>query len=158
MSQPPPGTGRGLRSTLVRFATVGVANTAIDLTVFWVLHAPLGIVLANFVSTSAGMTFSFLANGRHTFRVRRLTLRQAALFLGTNGFTMWLLQPLLIYAAREVGSLPLMPAKLIALGVSVVVNFLFYRYLVWPIDRAPYETSDPRDAPAFEMADQTGLR
>jgi hypothetical protein len=46
-----------------------------------------------------------------------------------------------------------MPAKLMALGVSVVVNFLFYRYLVWPTDRASYETSDPRPAPAFEMAD-----
>ena len=30
--------------TVVRFPTVGVCNTAIDVVLFWVLHAPLGIV------------------------------------------------------------------------------------------------------------------
>jgi putative flippase GtrA len=121
-----------LPRTVARFAAVGVVNTAIDVALFWLLHAPLGIVAANFVSTSAGMTFSFVANGRHTFGAARLTLRQAALFLATNGLTMWVLQPLLIHAAYDVASLPLMPAKLVALGASVVTNFLLYRYAVWP--------------------------
>jgi putative flippase GtrA len=121
--------------TVVRFLAVGVCNTLIDLALFWVLHAPLGIVLANFVSTSAGMTFSFLVNGRHTFGVARVTLRQAALFVASNGATMWVLQPLLIHAVHDVVSVPLMAAKVIALGGSVVANFLLYRYVVWP-DRA----------------------
>jgi putative flippase GtrA len=122
---------RRLPRTVVRFAAVGIVNTTIDLVLFWVLHAPLGIVAANFASTSAGMTFSFLANGRHTFGASRVTWRQAALFLATNGFTMWLLQPLLIHAAYDVVSVPLMIAKLAALGGSVVANFLLYRYVVW---------------------------
>jgi putative flippase GtrA len=121
-----------LHRTVVRFATVGVINTLIDVVLFWALHAPLGIVVANFVSTSAGMTFSFLANGRHTFGVSRVTLRQVVLFVATNGFTMWLLQPLLIDAAYDVASAPLMLAKVVALGGSVVANFLLYRYVVWP--------------------------
>jgi putative flippase GtrA len=122
---------RVLPSTVVRFAAVGVVNTTIDLVLFWVLHAPLGIVVANFVSTSAGMTFSFLANGRLTFGASRVTVRQAVLFLATNGFTMWVLQPLLIHAAYDVLSAPLMVAKVLALGGSVVANFLLYRYVVW---------------------------
>ena len=64
--------------TVVRFLAVGVCNTLIDLALFWVLSAPCGIVLANFVSTSAGMTFSFLVNGRHTFGASRVTLRQVS--------------------------------------------------------------------------------
>src|SRR5262249_32780697 len=38
-----------LPRTVVRFAGVGVANTAIDVVLFWVLQAPLGILWANFV-------------------------------------------------------------------------------------------------------------
>ena len=127
---------RLLSRTFVRFATVGVANTAIDVGLFWMLQPSLGILAANFLSTSAGMTFSFVANGRHTFGASRVTLRQALLFLGTNAFTMWLLQPLLIQAAYDVAHTPLMAAKVVALGGSVVANFLLYRYVVWP-DRTP---------------------
>ena len=62
----------------MRFAGVGVCNTAIDWALFLVLHDRLGITLANFFSSSAGMVFSFVVNGLFTFRAERLTLRQAA--------------------------------------------------------------------------------
>jgi putative flippase GtrA len=119
--------------TVVRFATVGLVNTAIDVVLFWVLSAPLGILAANFLSTSAGMAFSFYANGRHTFGAARITVRQALLFVGTNGFTMWLLQPLLIHTAYDVAGAPLMGAKVLALAGSVVANFLLYRHVVWAV-------------------------
>ncbi len=121
-----------LSATFVRFAAVGVANTVIDVAVFWALNEQLGIMTANVVSTSAGMVFSFLLNGRHTFGSSQVTARQAVLFLGTNALTMWLLQPALIHAAYDVTSAPLMLAKVVALGGSVVANFLLYRHLVWP--------------------------
>ena len=121
-----------LPRTLIRFGTVGVANTAIDVALFWSLHAPLGIIVANFLSTSAGMAFSFLVNGRHTFGASHVTARQAVLFLATNAFTMWVLQPALMYAAFEMAAAPLMLAKIVARGGSVVGNFLLYRYVVWP--------------------------
>ncbi|HEX4473305.1 MAG TPA: GtrA family protein [Nocardioides sp.] len=143
---------RALPRTFVRFATVGLANTAIDLALFWVLHAPLGILAANFVSTSAGMAFSFVANGRHTFGAPRITLRQGLLFLGTNGFTMWLLQPLLIHAAYDAATLPLMGAKVLALAGSVVANFLLYRYLVWP------ERTSERDEGALAGSARTSSK
>jgi putative flippase GtrA len=118
--------------TVVRFLAVGVCNTAIDVVLFWVLHAPLGLVVANIVSTTAGMTFSFLANGRHTFGAERVTVRQAALFVGSNALTMWVLQPVVMVAAQSVTGVPLLVAKVLALGVTVVANFLLYRYVVWP--------------------------
>jgi putative flippase GtrA len=123
---------RRVPRSVVRFACVGLANTAIDVALFWGLQVPLGIVLANFVSTSAGMTFSFLMNGRHTFGASQVTLRQAGLFLGTNGLTMWVLQPLLIGVASGPMATPLIVAKFLAIGGSVVANFLLYRYVVWP--------------------------
>lgn len=126
-------------STGARFAAVGVVNTLIDLGLFMLLHDRLGIVGANLASSSAGMTFSFLANGRFTFGAERLTLRHATLFLATTGTTMWVVQPLaitaLLRAADAVGTYPGAPvvliAKLLALGVSVGLNFLAYRYVVW---------------------------
>jgi putative flippase GtrA len=121
-----------LSRTFRRFAMVGLVNTAIDVALFAVLHAPLGILVANFVSTSAGMTFSFLVNGRFTFGARRVTLRNAALFLAANGSTMWVLQPALIIAAHDALAAPMMVAKVAGLAVSVVANFLLYRYVVWP--------------------------
>ena len=123
--------------TVVRFLAVGVCNTLIDLALFWVLSAPCGIVLANFVSTSAGMTFSFLVNGRHTFGASRVTLRQVVLFVASNAATMWVLQPLLIDVVHDVVAVPLMAAKVVALGGSVVANFLLYRYVVWREPQAP---------------------
>jgi putative flippase GtrA len=117
--------------TLRRFLTVGVVNTAIDVTLFAVLQAPLGVVAANFLSTSAGMVFSFVVNGRFTFGARRPTWRRAGLFVLTTGGTMWLLQPILIDTAHAFFGLPMMVAKVGSLGASVVANFLLYRYLVW---------------------------
>jgi putative flippase GtrA len=123
---------RHLPRTFARFATVGVVNTLIDLLLFWALVAPLGILAANVVSTSAGMAFSFVANGRHTFGATKVTGHQAVAFLATNAFTMWLLQPAMIVLTRALAGTPLLPAKMLALGASVVTNFLLYRYVVWP--------------------------
>ncbi|MCW2793352.1 MAG: GtrA family protein [Nocardioides sp.] len=128
--------------TGARFAAVGVINTLLDVGLFLLLDDRLGIVAANAVSTSAGMAFSFVANGRFTFGAERLTVRHAAQFLATTGTTMWLVQPLaitgLLRAAGAVGTDPSAPvvliAKLLAVGVSVTMNFLAYRHAVWRPD------------------------
>jgi putative flippase GtrA len=135
---------RHLTRTFARFATVGVANTLIDLLLFWVLVQPLGILAANVVSTSAGMAFSFVANGRHTFGATRVTGQQALAFLATNALTMWLLQPLVILVASDVTAVPLVTAKALALGGTVVTNFLLYRYVVWRPSSRPRGTSGVR--------------
>ncbi len=126
--------------TVVRFAGVGVCNTAIDWALFLLLHDRLGITLANFCSSSAGMVFSFVVNGLFTFRAERLTLRQAALFVATTGTVMWVAQPLLIHGWLWVlehlvddGDLRLAAAKLASIACSLVLNFAAYRFVVWPI-------------------------
>ncbi|MDZ5622698.1 GtrA family protein [Nocardioides bizhenqiangii] len=124
---------------MVRFAGVGVCNTAIDWALFLVLHDRLGITLANFVSSSAGMVFSFVVNGLFTFRAERLTLRQALLFVATTGAVMWVAQPLLIHgwlwALEQMvddADLRLAVAKLASIACSLVLNFAAYRLVVWP--------------------------
>jgi putative flippase GtrA len=127
----------------VRFASVGVVNTLIDLVLFWLLQPALGILGANLLSTSSGMAFSFVVNGRHTFGADRVTGQQILAFLATNGFTMWLLQPLVIGVSHGLWALPPLVAKTLALGASVVTNFLLYRYVVWSPARV---TPSPRRA------------
>ena len=119
------------RGTALRFAAVGVVNTGIDTALFLLLHARLGVVAANLVSTSAGMAFSFLANGAFTFAAGRPTWRRALLFLVTTGSTLWLLQPVLITVLLA-DDLPALAAKLLAIGACVTVNFAAYRWVVWP--------------------------
>ncbi|WP_235739177.1 GtrA family protein [Nocardioides alcanivorans] len=109
-----------------------MVNTAIDMALFLLLQGWLGIVAANFVSTSAGMTFSFLVNGRFTFRAERPTLRAAGLFLATTGVTMWVLQPIVIHLLLEFLD-TMWLVKFLAIGVSFVANFLAYRFVVWPV-------------------------
>ena len=90
------------------------------------------------------MTFSFLVNGRHTFGADRVTCARRGCSWPPTAFTMWLLQPLLIHAAYDVAATPLMVAKVVALGGSVVANFLLYRYVVWRPSSGPRGTSEPR--------------
>lgn len=77
------------------------------------------------------MSFSFVVNGLFTFRAGRLTLRHAALFLATTGTVMWAVQPLVIHALLQ-GLDSLLVVKVLSIGVSFVVNFAAYRYVVWP--------------------------
>jgi putative flippase GtrA len=122
-----------------RFALVGVANTAVDLGLFTLLHGQLGIVVANLVSTSAGMTLSFLANSRFTFRTGRPTRSQALRFVACTATTLWLLQPAVILLVHHEGS-SVPAAKGAALVVSVATNFLLYRSVVWNERRLTDET------------------
>lgn len=132
----------------MRFAAVGVCNTAIDWALFLLLHDRLGITLANFCSSSAGMVFSFVVNGLFTFRAGRLTLRQAALFVATTGTVMWAAQPLLIHgwnwALEGVladGDLRLAAAKLASIACSLALNFAAYRWVVWPVTHREHAPS-----------------
>ena len=128
--------GREVSPTGVRCAAVGVANTASDFGLFALLHTSLGIVLANLVSTAAGMTFSFVVNGLFTFRAERLTLGQAVRFLATTGTVLLVVQPVVIDLIAH--ALPTgfpvdreVAAKACSIGLVLVLNFLSYRFVVW---------------------------
>ena len=122
---------------------------------FVALHGTLGITLANLVSSSAGMVFSFVVNGLFTFRAERLTPRHALLFGGTTGVVMWVAQPLLIHGwlwlleqlpdvaaiATDAADVRIWAAKLASIACCLVLNFLAYRFVVWPAEHPGEEFS-----------------
>ncbi|MFC4783311.1 GtrA family protein [Nocardioides sp. MAHUQ-72] len=118
-----------MRSRRLRFAAVGVVNTGIDLGLFALLHGPLGLALANLVSTGAGMATSFVANGRFTFGRDRLDAGQALRFVATTGTVLWVVQPTLI--AELSAPTGVLGAKVLATGTCVVGNYLLCRHVVW---------------------------
>lgn len=134
-----------LSSAVLKFAGVGVINTAIDTVLFLLLHDDLGVFVANLLSTSAGMLFSFVVNGLFTFKAQRLTVRHAATFLATTGLTMWAVQPVAIHLLLEVVD-EVLVAKLGSIAICFVLNFLAYRLVVWPTESSP--VGEPLDEQA----------
>lgn len=145
---------RPKRSILARFAGVGTINTVID----FVLYAILCLVgvpalLANLISTSSGLAFSYWGNRRFTFAVRDArTLREVLLFLLGTGAGLWFLQPVLILLITS-GFAPLHPPailavavpKIVAIGAGVVWNFWFYSRIVFRTAVSPVRTTALRD-------------
>ena len=141
-------SGRGLSRRLldpafIRFAMVGSINTLIDLLLFLVLHG-LGVplLIANFVSTSCGLGFSFVANRSFTFKQSKTSAhRQLVRFLLGTGIGLWALQPVVIAAVTALlASSPLtvdvrtVAAKVAAIVVGMGWNWLLYsRWVFRPI-------------------------
>ena len=129
-------------STLGRFAVVGVVNTAIDFVIFGVL-ASLGVpvLVANFVSTSAGMTFSFLVNRSWTFRSTQSVRSTLGPFVLVTAVGLWVIQPLVILLVGDLldALVPTMATdlrtvwlpKAVAIGVGLLWNFSWYRRAVF---------------------------
>jgi len=125
-----------------RFALVGIVNTIIDFVAFGVL-ATVGVplLLANFISTSAGMTFGFFAHRAFSFRSDRPLRETAVPFLLTTATGLWIVQPVVIHVVAD-----LLPAvldagaavtgvwvpKACAIGVAMVWNFALYHFVVFP--------------------------
>lgn len=123
-----------------RFALVGVANTAIDFVGFGLLMAAgLPLLLANFLSTSAGLAFGFFAHSSFSFRSERPRRETAIPFLLTSAFALWVLQPLVIWSVAgllahlwDAGSLTsVWIPKACAIGLALVWNFSLYHFVVF---------------------------
>ena len=122
----------------LRFILVGIANTAIDFIVLLSLTTfGLPLVVANFISTSVALTFSFFANRTFTFGSTGKKRSQAVRFLLVTLVGLWVLQPIVLVLAVPVleGMLSreasIVVAKLIATVVSMVWNYLLYDSLVF---------------------------
>ena len=119
-----------------RFAVVGVLNTAIDIGVFTALHFGAGVdlLIANSLGFAAGLTNSFFLNKYWTFRETRgqgRIARQIPVFLALNlialalsNATVWALALLI----------PVIAAKLAAVGVTFVWNYWTSRRFVYTPD------------------------
>lgn len=119
---------------VLRFGIVGIANTALDLTVFWLLTMVAGasIFVGNSLAYSAGILSSFVLNRVWTFRnlafEHRVTV-QLPLFvlvslvgLSISNLSLWLFSQVL----------PLMAAKLSSIGLTFIWNFFGSKRMVFP--------------------------
>ena len=133
---------------MVKFALVGVVNTAVDVGLFWVLQAVLGVpyLIANVISYSAGTLNSFVLNKVWTFAETRhggVVRQQLPLFFAINVASL-ALSSLVLWALA--GLIGVMPAKLVAVVVSFVWNFVASRTLVFA-PKAGREPAEPRERP-----------
>lgn len=125
-----------------RFALVGVVNTVIDFVGFGLLAAVgLPLLVANFLSTTAGMTFGFFAHRTFSFRSEQPWHETAVPFLLTTATGLWIVQPVVIWLVGELlvtasgasGALvEVWIPKACAIGVALVWNFALYHLVVFP--------------------------
>ncbi|MBZ9795035.1 GtrA family protein [Mesorhizobium sp. ES1-4] len=122
---------RSTGGKIVRFALVGLANTAIDLAAFFLLlklHVPP--LPANVISWSIAVVVSFVANGfwsferNHAIRLHHAFLRfvslGALISLGVSSLSIALLA----------GVAGVWPAKIGGVIVAAVLNFLAARWSI----------------------------
>lgn len=130
-----------LQLEVVRFGGVGVINTCLDLSVYFLLQlAGVPFLLANLVSTATGLGFSFAANRFFTFRARPSTSarKQALLFLVCTGVGLWVVQPVMIFAVGQMltgagvqPELRILLSKLAAIACGMVWNWTLYNKVVF---------------------------
>ncbi|MDF9407168.1 GtrA family protein [Pelotomaculum isophthalicicum JI] len=116
----------------LRFCTVGLGNTAVDFTAFFLLNlAGVPYLLAQVLSYSAGVVNSYFFNRKWTFRVaRKANLQEAASFIVVNGFSL-LVSSSLLAVLHDVNHLNLWFCKVAATGAGIIVNFIGSRLWVF---------------------------
>ena len=125
--QPQRSTG----NKIVRFAIVGLANTAIDLASFFLLlKLQMPPLPANIFAWFVAVTFSFVANGFWSFeRNKAIRLRDAFLrFASLGGLISLGVSSLSI--ALFAGVAGVWPAKIAGVVVAALLNFLAARWSI----------------------------
>jgi len=136
------------RAVLVKaasFALIGVVNVAVDFSVFSVAYFHLGlpIIVANVISWSVAVTGSYVMNSLITFAKesgRRLRVKDYGSFvvsqLGgllantTTVFAASYFIALFLHVPGD-AALPVLLAKVLAIGASFLVNFSLSHFVVF---------------------------
>jgi len=120
----------------LRFCTVGLSNTAVDFTAFFILTwGGTPYLLAQVVSYSAGIINSFFFNRKWTFRIRgRINAGEAARFIAVNGFSL-LTSAAILFILQDLHHGNLWLSKVIATGGGLAVNFVGSR--LWVFSEKP---------------------
>ena len=126
-----------------RFAVIGVLNTSVDFGVFLLALAFLtsSLVAANVLSWTVAVTGSYVMNSFITFAAesgRRLRFRAYAGFIG-SGLAGLIANTATLLVAAELLLLPVVLAKVLAIGVSFLVNFSLARFVVFRPGHSPAE-------------------
>lgn len=119
----------------LRFAVVGGTNTVIDFGILFLLTS-LGLdkIIANYISTSVALSFSFIANKKYTFKSEASAKHQIIPFLIVTLIGLWIIQPLIIWGYTTAfgdSSLALFIGKLLATVASLIWNYLLYARFVF---------------------------
>ena len=124
---------RAIALKAVSFAMVGVVNTVVDATVFFLAYAFLthSLVAANVLAWSAGVTCSYVLNSFITFAHesgRTLSLRGYGTFVASGIVGLVGNTATLIIVAQV---LPVWAAKACAILVSFMINFSMSHFVVF---------------------------
>lgn len=113
---------------LVRFATVGLVSTAIDLSLFaWGLAIGMPIFEANLASWLCAASFSYVANARWTFARPWRDIGNPTrywCFVAGMGVSFTISAAIVLVGANFV---PPIIAKAIAITAGIALNFAFAR-------------------------------
>jgi len=158
MSQANPAA-RSEAKRVGKFGIVGVINTLIDFAVYNGLHFwfGFGLVVANIISTTLAMIFSFYANKNHVFEQPQTGswAKQGLVFFLVTAFGLYVLQngtivlltsvwtaplDLVVRLVHVVGLYPTLSdrfvinngAKAVATAVSLTWNYIMYKKVVFP--------------------------
>lgn len=134
------GAATRRREPFLRYLLVGVFNSLLDLVLFTLFAVVVGLhpLLANIASTTITLCVSYLLNRVFVFRTDRSVQRTVVQFVAVTLISGLLVQSAVIAAVLHLGGLvvpnlsleilePL--AKVCAMGVGMVSNFLGYRWL-----------------------------
>ena len=135
--------GRVFFGQAARFAVIGVLNTSVDFGVFLLALAFLtsSLVAANVLSWTVAVTGSYVMNSFITFAAesgRRLRFRAYAGFIG-SGLAGLIANTATLLMAAKLLLLPVILAKVLAIGVSFLVNFSLARFVVFRPGHSPAE-------------------
>jgi len=126
---------RALQLQAMRFAAVGVVNTTVDVGVFLLAftYVTSSLIGANICSWLVAVTGSYVMNSYITFAAesgRQLRLRSYVTFLASAVFALIANTAALLFAVHVL-LVPVAVGKVLAVGVSFVVNFSLARFVVF---------------------------
>jgi putative flippase GtrA len=132
-------TWRMLLKELSAFGVVGAAAFVIDITLFQLLyaHVGLGAVTAKCLATLVSMTVAYFAHRYWSFshRARTGLRREYLLFVVVNGLTLLLNVGAVAFVRYPLGqesALVLQVANLAGIALGTVIRYLSYRRWVFP--------------------------
>ena len=128
------------------FASIGVVNSLIDLGLFLLAlkYLTSSLVVANILSWCVAVAGSYVMNSFITFAAesgRQLTWRLYATFVAAQVLGLVASTATLVVAALV---MPVLPAKLLAIGAAFLVNFSMSHFVVFrkPAASRPREGGD----------------
>jgi putative flippase GtrA len=136
---------RALMLKAISFGLVGLVNSAIDFAVFSFAYYYLGlpIIVANAMAWIVAVTASYVMNTTITFAAESGRSLGFCRYLGfaVSQFAGFLANTATVWCLVELAHIPAWAGKVVAIGVSFVVNFSLSHFVVFRA-RRPRETAE----------------